>query len=65
MTREEARKQLEGTWSFQMSGSAVLVHEESLLNEISLLAGAARKLRGHINKRKVVPYETPLYAAGR
>jgi hypothetical protein len=42
MTRDEARKLLEGTWSFTKSGNSVLVRETGLLQEIAGLAGTAK-----------------------
>lgn len=35
MTREEALKRLEGTWSFEMVGDKVVVRDIQLLNAIA------------------------------
>lgn len=38
MSREEARRQLAGSFRFELHGGDVLVRDESLLDEIKLMA---------------------------
>jgi hypothetical protein len=63
MTREEARKLLEGTWSFTASGNSVLVRETSLLQDIALLSKGSRPAVPGRNRNPRVAQAAPLYLA--
>ena len=39
MSRDEARKQLAGSFKFELRGGSVVVRDESLLEEIRLMTG--------------------------
>jgi hypothetical protein len=62
MTKEEARKLLEGTWSFTASGSNVLVRDAGLLQEIELLAQAARRAAPARSLNSAAVQSTPVFA---
>ncbi len=63
MTKEEARKLLEGTWSFTASGNNVLVREVSLLQEIDRLTQAARPASATRTRHSVIAQPLPAFAA--
>lgn len=41
MSRDEARKRLQGTFSFKLSAGNVIVHDEALISEIHDLMAAS------------------------
>lgn len=61
MTKEEARKLLEGTWSFTSSGNNVLVRETSLLQEIELLTLTAKHTPPARSRNSAVIQSAPVY----
>jgi hypothetical protein len=63
MTRDEARKALEGTWSFTLNGNSIMIREESLLREISQLSQAARPATISRNQHRPIRPVSAFYLA--